>query len=225
MMTPAPHLNVNLATCSSSAGSLNAARRVGNPAPVDKLPCEEACPDRTLALLPSQPPSTLVLQLALGQCACQRPHNTHLGDCPGKPTRVYFSLRGADWRSYEVVDAWTLEPSGLVSDGEHPEALRLARERWGIVQALVLGRRPASGGGLPEPLLEALSAQRDAVYAGLTTLVRLELAAEQAQYRVDEAFPYAQHQQSEDTEHRARRPSAGRLVAYIQHLLQAVGDS
>jgi hypothetical protein len=64
-------------------------------------------------------------------------------------------------------------------------------------------------------------AQRDEVYASLADLAQLEQGACNAQQRVDDAFPFERYNRNY-ADHRAERPSVGRLAAYVEHLIASV---
>jgi len=189
----------------------------------------EGCPASPV-LIPCHIPRSVTFEVALGECAfpnmCGATCEGHHPDCPARPSKVACSISGKTWEESEV-DGASIEIRGVGSPSHlrTDDAVRLFRDRWALIKALVLGGSKVRE--VPEsfrvvPAVSEMMVQRSAVYAALADMARAEEAALQAQLRVDEAFPFFRFRRN-DADHREERPSIGRLGVYVEHLIEQVG--
>jgi hypothetical protein len=177
-------------------------------------------------LIPCPIPRSIHLMLSLGECIC----GGHVGrgppaiidrrsaNCPARPVKVAASIGGKTWEE-STVSEWDGDVS-LHDDMAMERARAAVRARWALVKALVLGADADTVHGHD---VSALRDQRDAVFAALCDMARAEETALQAQQRVDDAIHFSRYRLN-DADHRADRPSRGRLAAYVEHLRAVVGS-
>lgn len=191
-------------------------------------------------LIPCPIPRSVTFHVALGKCTCSLRHyadmapHQHTRNCPARPIRVTGSVWGKDWAISElsaavpdVTDAWPNERPVTTGGELYPELLRIARHRWALVKALVLGHTDLSA-LLTGPKAVQLLTQRDAVFAALADQTRLEQAAFEAYERAmkalgEPAFYPAFSPDSFIRAEAARRASAGLLERYVDRLIEQVG--
>lgn len=176
-----PTINVNLTKCDCSAGLLNAARRCGNPAPVDPLTCGVDCNGVPL-IIPCSIPRTVEFTVTLPQRCPTHPHDG--GTCEplrGEPARCVYgehsmptpvtvscSIRGETWEESDPKDIHHADGGYLVD----AQTQQIIRERWALVKALLLDTAPAE-----HPLSTAtMLAQRTEVFLALAAMARVEVA-------------------------------------------------
>lgn len=188
--------------------------------------------------IPCHLPRTTEFEVALGVCDCGHAawvargniSYQHDAKCPGRPIRVACSIGGETWAESYVTD---LEPhhsnpgSPLIDVGATSPAGITVSARWALVKALVLGQSPATAdreGLLVAAHYAGTLGTRDAVFAALADMARAEVAAMQAQQRVDKAFPYHRFHRVGGGDHRATPLSHARLAAYVEFLIEQVGS-
>ena len=147
-------------------------------------------------------------------------------DCPARPVKVSCSISSPDgsWEKSDVTEVerhWQDPPTW--GRGEKTQALGACRARWALVKALALGQCPLLCLTERDPAY-ALADQRDAVYAAIADMARLEDGLFAAQARLDRAASARGFSDvtgvSSDP---ADRPSADFLAAYLEHLIEQVG--
>lgn len=227
----APTINVNLAPCVSWCQRRHAEATATH---------DTMCPAWPI-LLPCPVPRSVTFQMVLGECmAAFRPGEClsrsraealgitgkHHPACPAHSVKVACSIVGATWEESDVehcgphttISTELMYEGTWTTDDAEQYATTTCRDRWALVKALVLGERHDSGYGPPLPF--EWCERRDAVFAELADMARAEVAAERAQQRCDEVFPYPRYRQQTDTDHRQEKPSRGRLAAYVRYLLE-----
>ena len=241
-----PTINVNLKPCDCGADSLNAARRAGNPNPVDALPHMITCAAAPV-LIHCPIPRSVTFEVALGKCTklCADPslrgvtlEGGHLTGCAAKPIRVTCSISGKTWAKSEVDDCepviGVIQPDGGVSSGggdfrdaaQEQATLRACRERWALVKAVVTGQNPDAGereGLLVTAYYNGMLGTRDQVFAALCEMTRAENAALSALGAVMKATGWKGIHFSDPQHRDDMRPSAFLLTRYVDHLVEQVG--
>jgi hypothetical protein len=181
--------------------------------------------------IPCHIPPSFTAEVVLGECTagCASPSNAralkergeaHHQWCPARPIRVTCSIVSVDgsWEKSEVV---SIETGDLTTE-QRLAAMACCRERWALAKALALGHTDLSA-LLTGPRAVEFLAQRDAVFAALADMARLEDALLTAQYEVDKL---QEHGELPEPDHRSWanfRPSTARLAAYVEHLIEQVG--
>lgn len=182
-----PTINVNLSKCDCSAGRLNAARRAGNPNPVDPLPCDADCPGRPVRIRCEIPEHVTfwvagecfeaAKQALLSNAKTRCGLWTHDRACPARPVKVICVISGETWAKSEVA---SFDP-GNEEWGKPPTTTIAAmRALWAVAKGLVLGQRAF----LTNDTIQELEARRDTVFAKLTAMVRAEEAHMEAMHGV-----------------------------------------
>lgn len=242
-----PEINVNLKSCSCSAGRLNAARRCGNPRPVDPLPCDDGCAGAPVIVRCPLPPVVTFLvvreectckwdeyvcpvghriALTAGEtCAdCSRPMVPYHADaCPAQPVEVTCRIGGdGTWEESKVT---SFDP-GDERWGKPPvTTITAMRARWEVVKALVLGRGRHVEDNASWP--EALFNERDVVFAKLKAMAVGEQAASAARKELLCILPAQAALWAPNSEAlaRERSPSSARfLERCIERLIAQVGE-
>lgn len=209
-----PTINVNLQCVPHEVG------KIGGGVPV-LIPC----PIRRSA----------TFEVRLGNCdgACVPvtfPDHQHSRLCPARPIRVSCAIGGETWEESEVVAV--SETVRTVTEGPNnfDAHWTVCRERWALVKALVLGYTAwdyimSSALAVPLATINAMLAQRDAVFAALADMARAEDALSGAQMRAYDAIDSSGH--IADSEHRRTqskpRASAEAIAAYVEALIEQVG--
>lgn len=201
-----PTVNVNLKSCSCEPGTAK-----------EWTECSAAP-----VLIPCPIPRSVTFEVQVRDCGHKEGHPI---TCPwpvGYVVKVSCSISGETWEESEVAD---VEKRGdqWLDQFEEGAALRICRERWALVKALLLHHGEVSGHTVFTPESLPLLQQRDAVFSALSDMARAEEAAMAAQQRVDEAFPSDRYARQGDTDHRAVWPSVNRLARYVERLVEQVG--
>jgi len=206
-------INVNLRPCPISAAHAHGTGSTCAGAPV---------------LIPCPPPDAFTCEVALGECSgrCNgmlwQNTSIHGADCPARPVKVSCSIGGdGTWAGSEVnsLSGYSTEIIGAARDLLFDDC----RDRWRIVQALVLGQPISPERTLTHAMLN-LYEQRDAVYAALADMVRAESAAWDAQASavsaIDEWHANDWHRSPETQAN--IMPSALILAAYVNQVVEQV---
>lgn len=176
------------------------------------------CPSRPV-LIPCRIPRSVTFTVTLGMCDYPRDacRFGHLDGCRARPIRVACSIGGKTWEESHINDCEVAgEGIGLNTTAEH----LIAQERWALVKALVLRNENAAQlntHGL------ALSKQRDAVFAALADMARMERAYYDAAQAIHKALPgiyVSSDMQACDPD---EAPSARWLSSYVEGLIEQVG--
>jgi hypothetical protein len=218
-------VNVNLARCDCGGASAE-----GKHAP--------DCPG-ALVLVPLslEPWRIVTMTVRLGDCRClnkdRAADGIHAGSCPARPVRVSCSISGDTWEESEVIGTMnSVEVRDCPVGASVLDFVPACRARWSIVKALVtglswgdfqheqsLGERMSTG---------SLFAQRDAVFAVLTEMVRHENAAALAQTQALKAMDATWIDYGGCPGHHSamdgRRPSVVLLARYVEKLIEEVGS-
>jgi hypothetical protein len=207
-----PTINVNLDTCARFEH------------------CEDGyhdpvCPKSKPVLIPCPIPRTVEFQVTLGECTVCPPNREgvgHFASCAAYPVKVVCSIYGKTWAESEVNDMECHRGThdAHVCATEGLDVLQVARARWALVKALVLGHTDLSA-LLTGPKALELLAQRNAVFAALAGMARAEEAAYTAQAHL------AEHLGATVERFHARtsemRPSAAWSCLYVESLIEQVG--
>lgn len=225
MSEPTPVVNVNLTPCDCDGPHPGITGSTGAHA--------NDCATRPV-LVPCPIPRSFTVVVRLGECACpvstwrknaatRTAGSAHDTSCPARPISVACSISGT-WAESEVTDGYTDTTSGQLAALERE--LSACRARWALVKALVTGQDMSALD------LEArhvgtfeMFAQRDAVFAALTDMVRAEDLAFAAQIALDKAMGLKRNVtpfHRPDSEREAW-PSAAFLAAYVERLIEQVG--
>lgn len=140
-------------------------------------------------LIPCPIPQRVEFQVALGECVC----GGHVGrgppaimdrrsaTCPARPIKVSCSISGKVWAESEVDDMEChrgMRHDHVCATEGLDVVLQVARDRWALVKALVLGFTRVTMGGVSRNHADVLFAQRDAVFAALAAMARAQQALE-----------------------------------------------
>lgn len=205
-----PTINVNLKPCDSGCQT----QRPGSK-------CYAHCAAAPV-LIPCPLPRSVNFEVRLGGCylagsplKCTLDAEEHRVGCPARPVKISCSIAGETWEGSKPI-TFTMP-----DDSEAPTAVADAcRERWALVRALVLGQSPAPIVGLANV---TLLSQRDEVFAALCDMAR----AEEASWRAACAMlPVVKFTSSDMQVHdpSGDAPSRHWLMAYVEHLIDQVGD-
>jgi hypothetical protein len=163
-------------------------------------------------------PPSVDFKVTLGECrgvGChsdRRSGELHDLGCPAAPISVSCSISGETWKESEVTD---IDPIPELW-GANCNLRAIARDRWALVKALLLGHCDLST-LLTGPKAVELLAKRDAVFAALADMARAESTIIQRLADVDVVYT-----------NRSRKPfgsvAANELAAYVSHLITTVGN-
>lgn len=171
-----PHINVNLkpSRCECPGRFLAV--------PLREQGHRDDCPAAPV-LIPCHIPRSIHLTLSPRECNCITP-GKHWPDCHARPVKIAATIGGATWETSEVDDAYETDARTgdevFYTTAREEMVKRLARERWALVRALVLGRHCEPMAVHPTSKWPELSSQRDAVFAALCDMARAERAAHKA---------------------------------------------
>ena len=203
-----PTINVNLTPCGCPVSDHEAVSHHHT--------CAVANPIR----IPCPIPRSVTFEVRLGECRCgsvtlrtSRPpsERAHAHDCPARPIRASCSISGKTWEESAIIDCER-------ADGGPLPAQSIVDERWALVKALVLGEHPLGFDSKSEAeRIDALTSQRDAVYAALADMARAESVIIQRLPDIDRVYT--------NMRRRLYRGSiaADELAAYVEHLIEQIG--
>lgn len=214
MSASIPVINVNLTPCFCGRKRIN---------------CMPSCTGAPVLIpLSLEPWRSATLTVRSGECKCcvggtvDERIGGHDPWCPARPIRVSCSVSGSTWEESEVTECelavnhrprpeeWTVEQAERV--------LSACRARWALVKALVLGKPQAGpGGGLIIAPMELFS-QRDAVFAALCDVTRIEAANLAAQEHLVELLDPRRATFRPTPE--PDRPSAQGLAIYVGRVIE-----
>jgi hypothetical protein len=212
-----PPINVQLKPCTCGGGLITT-----HSAP---------CPGGPV-LLPCSIPRSVELTVTLGECECAARYNAerqtlklpHLADCPGKPIRVSCSIGGETWEESEVVDAeYSTGPGRVrIEIASDRPVLKACSDRWALVKAWVLGKPQVQPDGKWVDAPTDLFTQRDAVFAALADMARMERAYYDAAQAIHKALPSVYVSSDMQVCDPEDAPSSRWLSSYVEYLIEQV---
>jgi hypothetical protein len=182
-------------------------------------------------LLPCPIQRSVTFTVQLGECiGCERGRldGQHFSNCPARPIRVACSIGGETWAGSEVVDV------DLPDSESYPQPagwraifLVAARDRWALVKALVTGSDCAAFRATHSPIpwtrISPLVTQRDAVFAALADMARMERAYYDAAQAIHKALPSVYVSSDMQVCDPEDAPSSRWLSSYVEFLVEQVG--
>jgi hypothetical protein len=220
-----PTINVNLARCNCDRVLLTTGMRpLAHDTQCAAAPILISCPI----------PRSVAFYVALGECTerCIPVHTkdgstgvVHSAWCPARPVRVGCNIGSPDgtWARSEVTDLDV--PGRIAGTNAVGDVWRIARERWALVKALVLGEDWDENRATVK-----LFQQRDAAYVALCDMARAEEAHRNATATLLSALKSVDPASSANTNAASyalcddgTQNTENGLAAYVEILIEQVG--